>query len=260
MRVLQEDPPWSKNVRGVGTLAARIPYEMIETRQNHGAVHDRERSSNVTGNSWNSPRWRLWSLFCIGVLAFPLTARATESPLPMIRSTVERAMAILKDPAYQGQEQFSARIRKLEEVVLPQIDSWEFARRCLGVHWHKINDEQRREFIRLFTQLIEKSYGGMLDRYPEGVRFSYDQERIEGNFAEVDTRVFSPDQDKPFSVIYRLHRTGGKWLIYDVVVENVSMVRNYRNQFSRIINRSSYEELVQAIERKLEQLDTAPSS
>jgi len=115
--------------------------------------------------------------------------------------------------------------------------------------------------VQLFIELVEKSYGHTLDRrYTKDVQFSFDQERIEDNFAEVDTRILLPSQDRPFSVNYRLHRVGGKWLVYDVVIENVSMVRNYRTQFSRIINKSSYEGLVQAIERKLKELNASPSS
>jgi phospholipid transport system substrate-binding protein len=204
--------------------------------------------------------WRVWGVVAAGWLLCPHWGQATESPLATIRSTTERAMAVLEDPAYQGAEQLETRIQKLEEVVLPQIDAEEFGRRCLGIHWQQLSDAQRQEFIDLFKELIERSYGGMLDRY-KGVHFTYDGERIEGKFAEVDVRVFNPAaQEKPFMITYRLRQIQGKWLIYDVVVENVSMVSNYRNQFNRIISRSSYEELVAAIKQKLAQLRTAPAS
>jgi phospholipid transport system substrate-binding protein len=190
----------------------------------------------------------------------PAPTKANESPLVMIRTTVERSMAVLKDPAYQGDANFQKRIAKIEEIVLPRLDSLEFGRRCLGVHWQKLTEAQREEFIALFKDLIEKAYGGMLDRYPEEVRFSYDEERIDGKFAEVHTQVENSTQNKSFSVVYRLQQKEGKWLIYDVVAENVSMVQNYRNQFSRILNKSSYEELAQALRRKIQQLGTAPTS
>jgi phospholipid transport system substrate-binding protein len=205
---------------------------------------------------------RVWGLMCGGILTvLPLGAGAVQSPQTVIQTAVEQAMAVLKDPAYQGSEQFHTRIKKLEGIVLPHVDAWEFGRRCLGIHWQRLTDDQRQEFIDLFKALVEKSYGGMLDSYPkQDVRFSYDAERIEGDFAEVDTRVFNPTQEKPFVVMYRLHRVNEKWLIYDVVVENVSMVSNYRNQFNRIISRSSYEGLVEAIKQKLVELETAPAS
>lgn len=200
-----------------------------------------------------------WSVVLVGMLIAQAQAVATESPMTTIRTTVERSMAVLNDPAYRGEENFQKRIEKLEEIVLPRLDSVEFGRRCLGGHWQKLTETQRQEFISLFKTLIEKTYGGMLDRYPEGVRFFYDEERIDGKFAEVHTRVENPAQNKTFSVVYRLQQKGEKWLIYDVVAENVSMVRNYRNQFSRILAKSSYEDLAQALRRKIQQLDTAPT-
>lgn len=206
------------------------------------------------------PSYGVWSFVLMSILTIQTPAAATETPMMMIRTTVERSMAVLKDPAYQGDANFQKRIEKIEEIVLPRLDSLEFGRRCLGVHWQKLTEAQRQEFIELFKELIEKAYGGMLDRYPEEVRFSYDEERIDGKFAEVYTQVENPTQNKNFSVVYRLNLKDGQWLIYDVVAENVSMVRNYRNQFSRILNRSSYEELAQALRKKIQQLGTAPTS
>ena len=207
---------------------------------------------------WNNCQF--WRTALLATMLIPAPAQAVESPLSMIRMTVERAMAVLKNPAYQGEANFQRRIEKLEEIVLPRLDPLEFSRRCLGTQWQQLSAAQQQEFISLFKALIEKSYGGVLDRYSKGVEFSYDEERIEGTFAEVDTRVINTVQNKQFSIVYRLHQKEGKWLIYDIVVENVSMVRNYRNQFSRILHRSSYDGLVQALKRKIQQLDTAPTS
>ena len=208
-------------------------------------------------------RWSwlgVWCFILAGVLSAHGLEEASESPMAIIRATVERSMAVLKDPAYQGEENFQKRIEKLEEIVLPRLDSLEFGRRCLGVHWQKLSDAQRQEFIDLFKELIEKTYGGILDRYPEEVRFSYDAERIDGALAEVETQVDNSSSKRRFSIVYRLNLKDGKWLIYDVVAENVSIVRNYRNQFSRILDKSSYEELAQALRRKIQQLETAPTS
>ena len=214
-------------------------------------------------SSEQSDKWRgmsAWAVMLASMLLAHVPAVATESPMATIRMTVERSMAVLKDPAYQGDENFQKRIAKLEEIVLPRLDSHEFGRRCLGAHWRNLTDTQRQEFIDLFKQLIEKSYGGMLDRYPEEVRFFYDAERIDGKFAEVETQVDNTAQNKRFSIVYKMNLKDGKWLIYDVVAENVSMVRNYRNQFNRILNKSSYDELAEALRKKIQQLDTAPTS
>jgi phospholipid transport system substrate-binding protein len=140
------------------------------------------------------------------------------------------------------------------EVILPIFDQQEIARRSLGIYWRRLTDEQRAHFTHLFLQLVKDSYGSTLDRYAEGAQFFFDRERIDGNYAEVYTRVLSPGQTAPFTLVYRLHRQDGQWLVYDIVAENVSLVRNYRTQFSRIINRSSYAGLVQKLEEKLEEL------
>lgn len=206
---------------------------------------------------------RLRSLFCkvtcVGVLVWSLSAWAADSPLELIRSTTERAMAVLQDPANQRADHHQARIDKVREILLPQFDSLEIAKRTLGPYWRERTEEQKKEFTDLFTRLVEKTYSGTLDRYNPDVKFFFDQERIEEDFAEVDTRILDPAQNKTFSVSYRLHRVGGKWLIYDIVAENVSLVRNYRNQFNRILSKSSYEDLVQTIQSKLKEL-SAPSS
>ncbi|MGE0825204.1 MAG: phospholipid-binding protein MlaC [Candidatus Binatia bacterium] len=193
-------------------------------------------------------------------LLVPCGSSAAQSPQMIIRNAVDQAVAVLENPAYQGDAQFNARIEKVKDIVFPHIDASEFARRCLGAQWQKLNETQRQQFIDLFTTLVEKSYGGMLDRYPKGVRFTYDQERIDGRYAQVDTRIQFPNQDKQVVVSYSLHQKDGTWLIYDVAVENISMVRNYRNQFQRILNRSSFEDLVAAIRRKIQQLESPPTS
>lgn len=192
-------------------------------------------------------------------LAFPGLVSATDSPLTVIQTTMHKIVAILQDPAYQDPDQSQVRIQKVREVALPQFDSREIAKRTLGVHWRDRTEEQRQEFIRLFTDLMEKTYSSTLDRYREDTEFFFDREHIDGSYAEVDSRILAPSLNQTFSLSYRLHLVEGRWLIYDVVIENVSMVRNYRTQFNRIINKSSYENLVQSIESKLKQLAASPS-
>jgi phospholipid transport system substrate-binding protein len=194
------------------------------------------------------------------LLGFPFSAWAAESPLEAVRTTIERATSVLQNPEYQGKEHMPIRIQKVREVVEPQFDVQEIAKRTLGTYWQQRTEEERQEFIRLFAEFVQKTYSGVLDRYSTNVKFFYDQERVDDKFAEVDTRIFDPIQNKAFTVTYKMHMVNGKWLVYDVVAENVSMVRNYRNQFSRIINKSSYQDLVQTLQIKIKELDTAPQS
>jgi phospholipid transport system substrate-binding protein len=174
--------------------------------------------------------------------------------------TIQQARAVLEDPNYQGQDHKQQRLAKVKEIVLPQFDSQEVAKRTLSTHWNGLTDQQQQEFVQLFIALVEKTYSHNLDRYNNGVQFFFDHERIEDQFSEVDTRVLDPVQNRTFSIGYRLHNVNGKWLVYDVVIENVSMVQNYRNQFNRILTKSSYEELIKALQNKIHELDTASVS
>ena len=195
------------------------------------------------------------------LMSMTVNAWATaDSPIETIRMTIQQARAVLEDPNYQGQDHKQQRLAKVKEIVLPQFDSQEVAKRTLSTHWKGLTDQQRQEFVQLFIALVEKTYSHNLDRYNNGVQFFFDHERIEDQFSEVDTRVLDPVQNRTFSIGYRLHNVNGKWLVYDVVIENVSMVQNYRNQFNRILTKSSYEELIKALQNKIHELDTASAS
>ena len=195
------------------------------------------------------------------LMSMTVNAWATaDSPIETIRMTIQQARAVLEDPNYQGQDHKQQRLAKVKEIVLPQFDSQEVAKRTLSTHWNGLTDQQQQEFVQLFIALIEKTYSHNLDRYNNGVQFFFDHERIEDQFSEVDTRVLDPVQNRTFSIGYRLHNVNGKWLVYDVVIENVSMVQNYRNQFNRILTKSSYEELIKALQNKIHELDTASAS
>ena len=178
-----------------------------------------------------------------------------NTPSGLVRTTIEQATVILKDSSLQNQE----RLDKLEALLLPHVDAKEFARRCLARHWRDLDEAQQQEFTDLFIELIKKTYGGMLNRYPGEVRITFEQERVEDNYAEVATRVFAPIREEPFDVRYRMHQTSERWLIYDVVLENVSMVRNYRNQFNRILNKHSFADLIVRLKQKIQEIEANPS-
>jgi phospholipid transport system substrate-binding protein len=199
-------------------------------------------------------------IFILHASTWAVESLAMESPMEVIRNTIEKASVILQDPAYQGKEHFRTRLAKVRAVVEPRFDVLEIAKRTLGTHWQDRTEEERTEFMRLFSELVEKTYSGTLDRYNTDVQFFYDQERLEDKFAEVDTRIFEPAQHRAFAITYKLHNAEGKWLIYDVIAENVSMVRNYHNQFNRILSKSSYQDLVQTLQTKIKELDSPPSS
>jgi len=170
------------------------------------------------------------------LLGQPLGAIA-GAPTDQIQSAVEKVTTILKDPKLQG----DAKKKELREVVYPKFDFNEMARRSLGSHWQRRSPEEQREFVRLFTELVESAYMANLDGY-QGEKVVIGGEKQDKEFAEVNTKIISKKGEE-FTVNYKLHQAANDWKIYDVVIENISLVNNYRSQFNRVIAQSSFDEL-----------------
>ena len=206
-------------------------------------------------------RAAFWSIIGMSVLVFSVPAwAANDSPTDLLRGAINRARAVLENPTYQGKDRHQQRIAKVKETLIALFDSQEIAKRTLGVYWKDRTEAERNEFTEVFTALVEKTYASSLDRYRKDFQVLYDQERIEDDFAEVDSRIVDSVLQKTFSLNYHLHKVNSNWLVYDVVIENVSLVRNYRNQFHRILGKKSYADLVETIRTKIQQLDTAPQT
>src|SRR6266566_6392800 len=123
------------------------------------------------------------------------------------------------------------------------------AMRSLGANWRRLNPQQRKEFVSTFTALLEKTYANQIDLY-NGQQVIYTGETVDGDYAQVNSRIIDKN-GQTYSVVYKLHRVDGKWRIYDVVAENISLVNNYRAQFNRVIARSSFEELLKIIKQQV---------
>ncbi len=168
-----------------------------------------------------------------------------------IRGTVNEVIRILENDDLKGPERASERREQIVTIVKARFDFKEMSKRTLGRHWRKLNDDQRREFVRLFTALLATSYAKKMDGYSDE-RVEYLSERTKKNFAEVKTKVRSGKVEIPLD--YRLLKNSDDWRVYDVVVDGVSLVRNYRGQFSKVIKSSSYDDLVVTLREK-----TSPS-
>lgn len=165
-----------------------------------------------------------------------------------VKLTVDRIVAIVADPALKGEAKQQERRRKLKEIVYTRFDFNEMAKRSLGSHWQKRSPEEQKEFVQLFTELLESTYLDKLESY-KGEKVRYFNERQEADFAEVNTKVID-GKGEELSLNYRLHSLNGDWKVTDVVVENISLVNNYRAQFNRVLAKSSYGELLQAMKQK----------
>ncbi len=190
-------------------------------------------------------------------LSAPNPSRAGD-PTERIRFVVEQGIEILNDPKHQSKNGKQIYLDRLREVVFPLFDFPEMAKRSLGFHWRRLSPEERQEFVTLFTNLLERSYAGKIDLY-DGETVVFTGEVVEDNYARVDSKLVSKNGER-FSVDYKLLRTNGDWRIYDVVVEHISLVNNYRSQFNRVIANSSYKNLIKKINRKLKELEDSNNS
>jgi phospholipid transport system substrate-binding protein len=170
------------------------------------------------------------------------------TPTDEVRNVIEKALDILQNPAYKGEE----RRQMVKSIVDPYFDYREMAKRCLGPVWRQLSPGQRNEFVRLFAELLEASYSDKIEKYAQRVRIDYTSEILTGDYAEVRTMVIRPNDRIPLN--YRLVQEADGWKVYDVVIEGVSLVSNYRSQFRRIIHQSSYAELVRRLQNKVSEL------
>ena len=191
------------------------------------------------------PRW----VILLALAAFGIaSALFAGEPLELVKVSANRAIQILKDPKLQSKEKKKERIERLKEIVNPLFDYEEMARRSLGPHWRRRTPQEQQEFVKLFRDYLEKTHSDKVDLYA-GDKVIYGRETVEDDYAQVET-TFVNTKGEEFSVVYRLRRVGGKWKVYDAVVENISIVNNYRSQFDRVISKSSFEELMRLLKEK----------
>jgi phospholipid transport system substrate-binding protein len=168
-------------------------------------------------------------------------------PTETVKQVIEKALDALKEPGAS-----EARRQKVKRIVDPHFDYQEMAKRSLGPAWGKLSPGQRQEFVALFAQLLEASYSDKIEKYAQRVKIDYTGEIQSGDSVEVRTVVVKANDRIPLN--YRLMNEGGTWKVYDVIIEGVSLVSNYRSQFSRIIHESSYAELVRRLKTKVSEL------
>ncbi len=171
-------------------------------------------------------------------------------PTDRIKQTTDKVIAIASDPALKSPERAEEKKDSIREVVDQVIDWEEMSRRSLGIHWHKRTEEEKKEFVRLFSRLIERTYRDKVEDYA-GEKVNYAGEKVDGDYAEVESRVMT-SRNTEIPVSYRMTRKQGTWWVYDIVIEGVSFVNNYRTQFNSILSSSSYQGLVKQLREKTE--------
>ena len=194
-----------------------------------------------------SPEHRYLNFALIVSVLFLMFApnAAAETAKEQLQGSMDRVIEVLR--TIRSPEDIERNRNSLREILLVRFDFAAMAKESLGTRWNDLKGKQK-EFVSVFTDFVEHSYMRTLGSY-RGEKIVYDHDRSDGESAEVDTRVVG-GEGNPIKIEYKLHLTDGQWMVYDAVIDDVSLVGNYRSQFARILHRASLEELIQTLHAK----------
>jgi phospholipid transport system substrate-binding protein len=191
-------------------------------------------------------RLAVLSILIIFVLSVPAYAGV---PMTTVEASVKRVLDVLRDPKLKSPAAKEIKKEKLRVIYEDMFDEIEFSKRTLTRNWNKFNPAQRTEFVKLFEQVLEKAYiDKILDYSNEKIDF-YKETMISDTQAEVQTKIVTSSKEIP--IFYRMILKDGKWKVYDVVVENVSLVQNYRTQFNDILSSNTPDQLLEILRKKV---------
>ena len=167
-----------------------------------------------------------------------------------VKKAVDEVVRIVSDKEMKKNDH--KRRQALKKTISTIFDYSEMAKRSLGKHWNQRTPEEKQKFAELFASLLENSYASKIESY-NNEKIVYLKETIDSDHAEVKSKVVTTKRDE-FTLDYRMINQNGKWMVYDVVIEGVSLVSNYRTQFNKIISANGYPELVKKLQNKTEEL------
>jgi phospholipid transport system substrate-binding protein len=190
-------------------------------------------------------------LIGLGILMFFLSTLPVYAgaPLDTVQTNVNKVLDVLRDPKLKDESAKAIKKEKLEVIYEQMFDEVELSRRTLGGNWSKLNPAQQKEFIQLYRQILEKAYIDKILSYTnEKIVFSKES-LLSNDQAEVQTKVITSSKEIP--IFYRVILKDGAWKVYDVVVENVSLVQNYRSQFNSILAKNTPDQLLETLRTKV---------
>ena len=182
-----------------------------------------------------------------------LTTNAFAGVTGDVKKTVDEVIRIVTDSNLKKHDQ--QRRQALKKAISKMFDYSEMAKHSLGKHWNQRTQSERNQFTDLFASLLENSYAGKIESY-NNEKIVYLKETLDGNYAEIKSKVITAKRDE-YSLDYHLLNENGKWMVYDVVIEGVSLVSNYRTQFNKIINSNGFNELVKKLQTKSSDLKSS---
>lgn len=190
------------------------------------------------------------SLASVAILSLlflaPYQAVAGE-PTVQLRTTIDQFVTILTNTSV-AELRATGLPQKALDLIFGRFDFSEMTKRSLGRHWADLNPGERREFVDAFTQRLLRAYGRSM-RANGDEKIEYGRENLDGEYAKVETKVISGNGEDVL-VDYQLHDINGQWKVYDVVIDSISIVNNYRAQFERVIAKTSLKELLQKIKQQ----------
>lgn len=203
-------------------------------------------------------RIRLSALLLAAALTIVAASAALAgAPTDQLKSAVDRVVKVVEDPSLKGEDRVLDRRVAVRRIANEIFDFNEIARRALARHWQPLTDKQRQDFVALFSDLLERSYISKIELYG-GEKIQYTGERMEGDLASVATRIVTKNGTE-VPIDYRLLKKGDRWLVYDVNIEGVSLVSNYRTQFNKIIQTGSFNDLLQKLQSKQDEVTAEES-
>ncbi len=188
------------------------------------------------------------------VLGAGISAAAAAGPMEELQGTVDEILQILQSKELQGPGKKEERHERVLNVVEGMFDFREMARSSLGQSWNTLTPEEQDRFVKLFTSLVEQRYIGKIDSY-ENQKVIYKKQLVRDDRAMIYTAIVDKDQEIP--IIYRLEKNNGRWLVYDMKIENVSLIVNYRRDFDSVIRKEQFSGLVEKITKQLEKSETS---
>jgi phospholipid transport system substrate-binding protein len=209
----------------------------------------KRRNDSMSVRAYQASAFRLF-LAVIGTM-LAVSPGYAGAPTDSMKVTIDEVLRIVRDKELKEPSKAAERRQQLERVVGARFDYHEMSKRALGAPWNTLSDQEKQEFVTLFRTLLTNSYADKIESYSgEGVQ--YLNERVEKDYAEVRTKVLSGKTEIPLD--YRLINRADDWRVYDVVVDGVSLVNNYRGQFTKILRATSYADLVDQLRKKSDKL------
>jgi phospholipid transport system substrate-binding protein len=186
----------------------------------------------------------------ISVMPIAQPAAEASAVTDGLKSVVDQVLTVVADPNFNDKKK--ERRAKIRGIINPKFNYQEMGKRSLAKNWKKLSSSERKEFVALFAKLLENSYASKIESYKDE-KINYVDEVLKGKYAMVKTEVVRKNDS--IGVDYKLLKRGDNWQVYDFIIEGVSMVRNYRSQFSKIIHKESFNKLMEQMDEKVRSLE-----